>query len=73
MKKFTTLASAALLAIAGSMPAFAQSTANSDPFVSSQASVPAFLTIGGVGGIVVTTVIVAIVVAIADSSSSSTT
>lgn len=73
MKKFATLASAAVLAMAGTVPAFAQSVANSDPFVSSQASVPGLMTIGGVGGIVITTVIVAIVVAIADSSSSSTT
>lgn len=73
MKKFATLAAAAALAVSGAVPAYAQSVANSDPFVSSQQSVPGFLTIGGVGGVVITTVIVAIVIAIADSSSSSTT
>lgn len=72
MKKFATLAAAAAVALTGAAPALAQSVANSDPFVSSQASA-GLLTIGGVGGIVITTVIVAIVVAIADSSSSSTT
>lgn len=73
MKKFSGVACATVLTACLAAPAYTQSVATSDPFVSSQGANTGFLTIGGVGAVLVTTTIVAIVIAISDSSSSSTT
>lgn len=72
MKKITTLASAAALAVTFAVPATADtdtSNTTSDPFVSSQASI-GLLGLGAAGTVVVTTAIVATVVAVANAANS---